>query len=74
MRSGSRSSGIARTAPSDSRTAAVASSSRAGFPIRIAVATVCGFATGRPVRSGAAPSAWPASIRGATPDSRKPFQ
>jgi hypothetical protein len=45
-------------APRDSVTAAIASSQRAGLPMRIALATVSGFATGAPWTSGAAPAAW----------------
>ena len=54
--------------------ASIASSQRAGLPIRIALATVSGFATGLPCTSGAAPSAWKPNIRGAAPISWKPFQ
>src|SRR6476619_5320513 len=39
-------------------TASIASSQRAGLPIRIAEAIVSGSATGSPCTSGAAPSAW----------------
>ncbi len=67
-------SSIARMPPFESSTAASAWSSRAGLPMRIAVATVCGCGTGARIASGAAPAAWPASIRGATPLSPKPFQ
>ncbi|HET6999602.1 MAG TPA: hypothetical protein VFI03_13575 [Solirubrobacterales bacterium] len=38
--------------------AVIASSQRAGLPIRIAEATVSGLAIGAPLTSGAAPSAW----------------
>ena len=44
--------------PPDSRAASMARSQDAGLPIRIAVAIVCGSATGSPVTSGAAPGAW----------------
>jgi hypothetical protein len=54
--------------------ASIASSQRAGLPMRIALATVSGFGTGLPCTSGEAPSAWKPNIRGATPSSRKPFQ
>src|SRR5690606_26282937 len=53
-----------RNEPADSRTAATAVSQLAGRPMRIAVATVSGWATGSPRTSGAAPSAWTPSIRG----------
>ena len=54
--------------------ASIASSQRAGLPIRIALATVSGASTGAPWTSGAAPSAWKPSIRGREPRSVKPFQ
>ena len=44
--------------PCDAVIAAIASSQRAGLPMRIALATVSGFSTGAPYTSGAAPSAW----------------
>ena len=46
----------------------------AGLPIRIALATVSGCATGAPWTSGAAPSAWKPSIRGDSPSSANPCQ
>ena len=52
----------------------MASSQRAGLPIRIALATVSGCSTRSPRTSGAAPAAWKPSIRGARPSSWKPFQ
>jgi hypothetical protein len=52
------SSVTARIAPRDAVTAFIASSQRAGLPIRIAEATVSGFSTGAPCTSGAAPAAW----------------
>ena len=52
------SSETARTSPRDAVKAFIASSQRAGFPIRIADATVSGNSTGAPCTSGAAPSAW----------------
>ena len=52
----------------------MASSHRAGLPIRIALATVSGCSTGLPCTSGAAPAAWKPSIRGLAPASRNPFQ
>ncbi len=45
----------ALTAPPEEVIASIASSQRAGFPIRIALATVSGFSTGAPWTSGAAP-------------------
>src|SRR4051812_39331233 len=51
--------------PPDSSRAAIAFSHDAGLPIRIAVAIVSGCSTGRPVTSGAAPSAWKPHMRGA---------
>ena len=50
--------------PPDSSRAASASSHDAGFPTRIAVATVSGLGTTRPLTSGAAPSAWKPRITG----------
>ena len=47
----------ASTRPRELVKAAIASSQRAGLPIRIAEATVSGLATGAPVTSGAAPAA-----------------
>ena len=44
--------------PREAVKAAIASSQRAGLPIRIAEATVSGSSTGWPATSGAAPSAW----------------
>jgi hypothetical protein len=67
-------SDTARTEPCDAVMAAIASSQRAGLPIRIALAIVSGFGTGSPRTSGAAPSAWKPSIIGASPTSRNPFQ
>ena len=64
----------ARMAPCEAAIAPIASSQRAGLPMRIALATVSGFATGAPCTSGAAPSAWKPSIRGRSPASWKPFQ
>ena len=64
----------ASIAPRDSVTAVIASSQRAGLPMRIALATVSGFSTGAPWTRGAAPAAWKPSMRGDSPDSRKPFQ
>ena len=52
----------------------MASSQRAGLPMRIALATVSGFSTRCPVTSGAAPCAWKPYIAGAVPDSTKPRQ
>ena len=43
--------------PAESLTAVIASSQRAGLPMRIALATVSGFSTILPVTSGAAPAA-----------------
>ena len=66
--------------PPDSSRAAIASVHEAGLPIRIAVATVSGWSTGRPLTSGAAPAAWKphmrgtASMRPASRYSRKPRQ
>ena len=54
----------ARIAPSDSFAAATAFSHDAGFPIRIAVAIVCGSFTGCPSTIGAAPCAWKPKSRG----------
>ncbi len=51
----------------------IASSHRAGFPIRIADATVSGSSTGAPRTSGAAPSAWYPCSRGAVSYSWNPF-
>jgi hypothetical protein len=48
----------AAIAPSDAVAAATAFSHDAGFPIRIAVAIVCGSGTGSPRTIGAAPAAW----------------
>src|SRR4051794_1320369 len=61
------SSDTARTSPRDVVIAVIASSQRAGLPMRIALATVSGFSTGLPCTSGAAPAAWKPSIRGAAP-------
>src|SRR5678815_4964948 len=44
--------------PLDSSAAWMACSPRAGFPMRMAVATVSGLSTGCPSTSGAAPAAW----------------
>ena len=44
--------------PREVVTALIASSQRAGLPIRIADAIVSGFSTGLPVTRGAAPAAW----------------
>src|SRR6202022_2991807 len=47
----------------------------AGFPMRMAVATVSGWGTGTPDTSGAAPDAWNPSITGLwPPSSQKPRQ
>ena len=54
--------------------AAIASSQRAGLPMRIALATVSGFSTRWPSTSGAAPAAWKPNSRGEAPASLKPFQ
>ena len=48
----------AATRPREAVNAFIASSQRAGLPIRIAEATVSGFSIGWPSTSGAAPSAW----------------
>jgi hypothetical protein len=64
----------ARIAPREARIASIASSQRAGLPIRIALATVSGSLTGEPLTSGAAPAAWKPNSRGAAPASTKPFQ
>src|SRR6266550_7957547 len=67
-------------APPDSSRAMVAPSQEAGFPMRMAEATVFGSATGLPLTMGAAPSACAPTMRGrrvARPAawySRKPFQ
>ena len=50
--------------PPDSDAAAVAEYQLAGLPMRIAVATVSGSATGWPSTMGAAPAAWKPSMRG----------
>ena len=50
--------------------APIASSQRAGLPMRIALATVSGSSTGAPCTSGAAPAAWKPSIRGAEAELR----
>jgi hypothetical protein len=42
----------------------MAPSQLAGLPMRIAVAMVSGFSTGRPRTRGAAPAAWKPSILG----------
>ena len=63
----------ALTAPREDVKASIASSQRAGLPIRIALATVSGFATGAPCTSGAAPSAWKPNSRGRAPISTKPL-
>jgi hypothetical protein len=66
--------------PSDSSRAATALAQDAGLPIRMAVANVWGLATGVPSTRGAAPAAWPPTIRGswvarpASRYSRKPRQ
>ena len=60
-------------APSESLAAATALSQEAGFPMRIAVAIVCGSFTGSPRTIGAAPCAWkPMSLGGSwiTPSAR----
>src|SRR3954452_6866698 len=62
----------ARIWPRELVTASIASSQRAGFPMRIADATVSGFSTGAPCTSGAAPSAWKPYSFGATSYSLKP--
>ena len=51
------SSVTALTAPPDAVMAFIASSQRAGLPMRIALATVSGCSTGAPWTSGAAPAA-----------------
>ena len=51
-------SDTARTSPREAVNTFIASSQRAGLPIRIADATVSGDSTGAPCTSGAAPSAW----------------
>ena len=48
----------AATRPRDAVKAFIASSQRAGLPIRIAEATVSEFSIGWPSTSGAEPSAW----------------
>src|SRR5882724_3524468 len=61
--------------PPDSRCAASAVFQEAGFPMRMAVATVSGWGTGTPDTSGAAPDAWKPSIAGLwPPSSQKPRQ
>ena len=65
------SSVTALTAPPEEVIASIASSQRAGLPIRIALATVSGCSTGAPWTSGAAPAAWKPNII-ATP--REPGQ
>ena len=52
----------------------MASSHRAGLPMRMALAIVSGSATGAPRTSGAAPSAWKPYMRGRASDSVKPRQ
>ena len=42
--------------------------------MRMAVATVSGWATGAPWTMGAAPAAWKPHIRGASPTARYPIQ
>ena len=64
----------ALTAPPLEVIAFIASSQRAGLPIRIALATVSGCAIGLPSTSGAAPAAWKPHIRGLYPSSWNPFQ
>ena len=54
--------------------APIASSQRAGLPMRIALATVSGDSTGAPCTSGAAPAACQPSMRGREPASVKPVQ
>ena len=63
-----------RTAPPEPVIASIASSQRAGFPMRIALATVSGCSTGAPRTNGAAPAAWKPSIRGRAPASLNPRQ
>jgi len=53
-----------RMSPADSSRAASACFQEAGFPMRMAVATVSGFATGAPRTIGAAPAACQPSIAG----------
>ena len=66
--------------PPDSSRAVVAPSHDAGLPIRIAEATVFGWAIACPFTIGAAPSAWAPTILGSRVDtpaawySRNPFQ
>src|SRR5947209_14525541 len=67
-------SDTARTAPPDEVIDSIASSHRAGLPMRIALATVSGCSTGAPRTSGAAPSAWKPYIIGLGPASLKPRQ
>ena len=55
--------------PPEAVIALIASSHRAGLPIRIAEAIVSGDSTGWPSTSGAAPAAWKPSMRGAIPSS-----
>ena len=50
--------------PPDSSRAASARCQEAGLPILMAVAIVCGCATGAPSTIGAAPEAWKPNIRG----------
>src|SRR5512141_872627 len=57
-----------RMRPPDSSRAASACLQEAGLPIRMAVATVSGFATGAPRTIGAAPSACQPSIAGSRVD------
>ena len=58
------SSETASIRPWESSRADSASSQEAGLPMRMAEATVSGFATGSPSTSGAAPAAWNPNIRG----------
>ena len=53
--------------PREAVIASIASSQRAGLPMRIALATVSGCGDPLPWTSGAAPSAWKPNSRGATP-------
>ncbi len=58
--------------PREAVIASIASSQRAGLPIRIALAIVSGLAIGCPSTSGAAPAAWKPNSRGATSSSPNP--